>query len=192
MNGMSPFRSWTLTWESYGHVSIRMGIWSSMCLGDDDRRYGLLVYPEIGRDLGTTGVDTVTRCRNLKGHNRHLQPEVSSCSGRSMLHGVSCASSATTGHFCVTENTTHRAHRIVLFAHPSSMNGPLPPFQGQPHPLGKLPPAAIPLVSRTCPKIFQQMKHGDTKPTETEHIPIFLPGSSARPRLRVIRCRDEK
>jgi hypothetical protein len=37
MNGTSPFRSWTLIWGPCGHDSARMGIWSSMCLGGDDR-----------------------------------------------------------------------------------------------------------------------------------------------------------
>ena len=39
-----------------------------------------------------------------------------------------------TGHFCVTENTTRDAHHIVLFAHPSSIYGPLPPSKGNPTP----------------------------------------------------------
>jgi hypothetical protein len=38
--------------------------------------------------------------------------------------------------------TTRHAHHIVFFAHPSSINGPLPPSQERPHPLGKPPRAA--------------------------------------------------
>lgn len=65
MNGTSPFHSWTLTWGPYGHVSAKMEIWSSTCLGDDDRRYRLLVVPaSCTRNLGPAWGDTVTRCMN--------------------------------------------------------------------------------------------------------------------------------